>query len=62
MPALTDEQTLKEFLSDLKNDVKMDFQTKNALYLQILTSNRPANTAAAKWRDIDLEKGILVIL
>ncbi|MGG7073645.1 hypothetical protein U5B43_05210 [Campylobacter sp. 9BO] len=57
MPALTDEQTLKEFLSDLKNDVKMDFQTKNAIYLQIFTANRPANTAAAKWRDIDLEKG-----
>lgn len=61
MPAITDINTLKEFLIDLKHDNKMDFQTKNAVYMQIFTANRPVNTAAAKWEDIDMQNEIWII-
>lgn len=60
-PALTDGSDIKEFISDLKSDNKLDLQTKRALYLQILCSNRPINTASAKWSDIDLNNGIWTI-
>jgi bacteriophage P4-like integrase len=60
-PALTEEADIKEFLDDLKMDDKLELATKRALYLQILCVNRPANTASAKWDDIDLEKGIWTI-
>ena len=60
-PALTEEVDIKEFLDDLKTDDKLDLATKRALYLQILCVNRPANTASAKWEDIDLEKRIWTI-
>ncbi len=60
-PALTEEVDIKEFLDDLKMDDKLELATKRALYLQILCVNRPANTASAKWDDIDLEKGIWTI-
>ncbi|MDY4803136.1 tyrosine-type recombinase/integrase [Campylobacter sp.] len=60
-PALTDESDIKEFISDLKSDNKLDLQTKRALYLQILCGNRPINTASAKWSDIDLNNGIWTI-
>lgn len=59
--ALTQEKDLKEFLKDLKNDNKMELPTKRAIYLQILSINRPFNTASAKWTDIDLEKKIWTI-
>ena len=59
--ALTEEADIKEFLDDLKMDDKLELATKRALYLQILCVNRPANTASAKWDDIDLEKGIWTI-
>ncbi|MDY5467004.1 MAG: site-specific integrase [Campylobacter sp.] len=55
---MTDEQTLKSFLQDLKKDIKMQFQTKNALMLHILSANRPINTASAKWEYIDFENGV----
>ncbi|WP_241517643.1 tyrosine-type recombinase/integrase [Campylobacter blaseri] len=61
LPAIIDESVLKEFLIDLKNDNSMDLQTKRAVYLQILTTNRPINTAEAKWKDIDLENKIWTI-
>lgn len=60
-PALTDESDIKEFISDLKSDNKLDLQTKRALYLQILCGNRPINTVSAKWSDIDLNNGIWTI-
>ena len=60
-PALTEEADIKEFLDDLKMDDKLELATKRALYLQILCVNRPANTASAKWEDIDLEKRIWTI-
>ncbi|MCI7581591.1 tyrosine-type recombinase/integrase [Campylobacter sp.] len=60
-PALTDESDIKEFISDLKSDNKLDLQTKRALYLQILCGNRPINTASAKWSDIVLNNGIWTI-
>lgn len=60
-PALTQEADLKEFIKDLKNDNKMELQTKRAIYLQILSINRPFNTASAKWTDIDFEKKIWTI-
>lgn len=59
--ALTNESDLKEFINDLKSDNKLDLQTKRAVYLQILTANRPFNTASAKWSDIDLNSGIWTI-
>lgn len=57
-PALVSEDDLGEFLRDLKNDNKMELQTKRAIYLQILGVNRPINTASARWRHIDLESGV----
>jgi len=59
--ALTDEAELKEFLIDLRDDAKMDLQTKRAIYLQILCVNRPINTASVEWGHIDLEKEIWTI-
>lgn len=60
-PALTNESDIKSFIIDLKNDNRLDLQTKRALYLQIICGNRPINTASAKWSDIDLENGIWTI-
>lgn len=57
-PAIVDENLLKEFLTDLINDNKMELQTKRAVLLQILCVNRPKNTVEARWEHIDLEKGI----
>jgi integrase len=61
LPALTDDNKIKEFIQELKADSKMALQTKRAVYIQILSANRPINTVSAKWRDIDLEKGIWTI-
>lgn len=52
---------MKEFIQDLKQDNRMEKQTKRALYLQILSINRPFNTASAKWTNIDFEKQIWTI-
>ena len=60
-PAITDENELKEFLTDLRNDSKLDPQVKRAVMLQILCVNRPINTVSAEWKDIDLKKGIWTI-
>ena len=60
-PALIQTQDLRDFIKDLKNDNRLERQTKRAVYLQILSVNRPSNTAAAKWADIDLEKGVWTI-
>lgn len=60
-PALIKTELLAEFIRDLKCDNAMELQTKRALYLQILTVNRPSNTVEAKWRDIDLEHGKWII-
>lgn len=60
-PALTNKEKLKEFLTDLRDDEKMDLQTKRALILQILCVNRPANTASVKWEHLDLKAGIWTI-
>ena len=60
-PALTNESDIKSFIIDLKNDNRLDLQTKRALYLQIICGNRPINTASAKWSDIDLKNGIWTI-
>ncbi len=53
--AITDLNILKDFLTDLKNCDNIDLQTKRAIYLQILTANRPANTANAKWDYINFD-------
>lgn len=60
-PALTNDTDIAEFIRDLKNDNRMDASTKRAVYLQILTANRPINTASAKWADIDLDERIWTI-
>lgn len=60
-PALTKSDDLREFIKDLKNDNKIELQTKRAIYLQILSINRPINTASAKWADIDLKTQIWTI-
>ena len=60
-PALTQKEDLQDFIKDLKNDNKMELQTKRAIYLQILSVNRPFNTASAKWTDIDFENRIWTI-
>jgi bacteriophage P4-like integrase len=56
--AIIHEADLKEFFTDLRDDDKMDLQTKRAVMLQILCVNRPGNTASVKWEHIDLENGI----
>ena len=58
--AITDTELLRDFIRDLKADCS-HLATKRAMYIQILTANRPANTAEAKWEDIDLENGIWTI-
>lgn len=60
-PALTHTEDLSDFIQDLKNDNRIEKQTKRALYLQILSINRPFNTASAKWEHIDFEKQIWTI-
>ena len=61
LPSLTEKDDIKEFIKLLKTDNKMEIQTKRAIYLQILTANRPSNTVEAKWADIDFKKGIWTI-
>lgn len=61
LPSLVENDDIKAFLIDLKNDNNLNLQTKRAIYLQILCINRPINTASAKWSDIDLENGIWTI-
>lgn len=39
----------------------MNLFTKRAIYLQILTANRPANTASARWADIDFKNRVWTI-
>ncbi|OBV30134.1 hypothetical protein BKN38_05305 [Helicobacter sp. CLO-3] len=58
LAALVKEDDLREFLSDLSVASNMDIQVKRAIYLQILCINRPANTAGAKWKHIDLDTAI----
>ena len=48
-------------LRDLKNDNKIELQTKRAIYLQILSVNRPFNTVSAKWEYIDFENALWTI-
>ena len=54
--AIIDTDLLREFIRDLKNSNSLNPFTKRALYLQILTGNRPINTASAKWAYIDFDK------
>ena len=61
LPSLIDLDMIKEFIIDLKMDNKLDTQTKRAIYLQILSVNRPINTVSAKWEHIDLDKAIWTI-
>lgn len=60
-PALTKDEDLREFIKDLKNDNKIQLQTKRAIYLHILSANRPFNTVSVKWEYIDFEKGLWTI-
>ena len=60
-PALIKDGDLREFIRDLKNDNRLEIQTKRAIYLQILSINRPSNTLGAKWEYIDLENGLWTI-
>ena len=60
-PALIDDDLIKEFIQDLKNNNTVELNTKRAIYLQILTGNRAGNTAEAKWEDIDMVNGIWTI-
>ena len=60
--ALIEKDDIKEFIKDLKWwQPRNGLHCKHAIYLQILTANRPSNTAKAKWADIDLENGIWTI-
>ena len=61
LSAITSDELLSEFLSDLKANTTLDIQTKRAIYLQILCMNRPINTASAKWSHIDLDSALWVI-
>lgn len=61
LPSLIENDDIKAFLRDLKNDNELNLQTKRTIYLQILCVNRPINTASAKWSDIDLENRIWTI-
>ena len=61
IPALTQTKDLSDFIKDLKNDNRLETQTKRAVYLQILSINRPMNTASAKWTDIDLKNALWTI-
>lgn len=56
--AITDISVLKDFLLDLKLCGSIDLQTKRAIYLQILTANRPFNTVSAKWSYIDFDENV----
>ena len=56
--AITNIDLLKDFLLDLKLCGNIDLQTKRAIYLQILTANRPFNTVSAKWSYIDFDEGV----
>lgn len=60
-PALIKDGDLREFIRDLKNDNRLEIQTKRAIYLQILSINRPSNTLGAKWEYIDLENALWTI-
>lgn len=59
--ALIKDGDLREFIKDLKNDNRLEIQTKRAIYLQILSINRPSNTLGAKWEYIDLENALWTI-
>ncbi|CUU70845.1 tyrosine-type recombinase/integrase [Campylobacter hyointestinalis] len=52
--AITDLKLLKAFIRDFKLDTNHNMQIKRAMWLQILTCNRPFNIVSAKWKDIDL--------
>lgn len=61
MPSITDEDLLKEFIKDLKNDNKMDIATKRAIYIHILSANRPSNTVEAEWNEINFDDELWII-
>ncbi|MGH1600223.1 tyrosine-type recombinase/integrase [Campylobacter majalis] len=39
----------------------MELSARRTIYLQVLTANRPGNTAKAKWADIDMQNAIWTI-
>ena len=61
IPAITQTKDLRDFIKDLKSDNRLELQTKRAIYLQMLSINRPMNTASAKWSHIDFEKALWTI-
>ncbi|QQF52111.1 tyrosine-type recombinase/integrase [Campylobacter fetus subsp. venerealis] len=61
LAAITNDNTLAEFLYDLKCDGKMDLQTKRAIYLQILCVNRPINTTSVRWEYINFDENSWII-
>lgn len=58
--AVIKESDIKEFIQDLKA-TDIDTTTKNAIYFQILTGNRPDNTVSLKWKHIDLQTQICTV-
>ena len=60
-PALTKDGDLREFIKDLKNDNGLELQTKRAIYIQILSTNRYFNTVLARWEYIDFQNALWTI-
>ncbi|MBZ7978547.1 tyrosine-type recombinase/integrase [Campylobacter sp. RM12642] len=60
-PALINNEDIKNFIKCLKENNKIDLNIKYAIFLQILTANRPFNTVSAKWSYIDFKNKLWTI-
>lgn len=60
-PALINNEDIKKFIKCLKDNNKIDLNIKYAIFLQILTANRPFNTVSAKWSYIDFKNKLWTI-
>lgn len=60
-PAIINKEDIKSFIKCLKDNHKIDLNIKYAIFLQILTANRPFNTVSAKWSYIDFENKLWTI-
>ncbi|WP_246059168.1 tyrosine-type recombinase/integrase [Campylobacter troglodytis] len=58
---MTKDGDLREFIRDLKNDNRLELQTKRAIYIQILSTNRHFNTVLARWEYIDFQNALWTI-
>ncbi|MCR4942179.1 MAG: site-specific integrase [Campylobacter sp.] len=59
LPGLIDENDLREWIKDFKQNTKIKDMTRRMVLFQIYSANRPINTVKIKWDWIDFENKVL---